>query len=92
MNKPLKMSSIALATLAAGLFAVNGPVTAQSNGASAETVHCLGVNACKGMSSCQTATSSCAGQNSCKGKGYVEMSKKACQQIGGKVEKSGSSS
>ena len=88
MNKQLKMSSIALATLAAGLFAVNGPAVAGSQDASAETVHCLGVNACKGMSSCMTATSSCAGQNSCKGKGYVEMSKKACEQIGGKVKKS----
>lgn len=92
MNKQLKMSSIALATLAAGLFAVNGPAAAESNGASTETVHCVGVNACKGMSSCQTATSSCAGQNSCKGQGYVKMSKKACQQIGGKVGKSDSSS
>ena len=86
MNTPMKMTGIAIATVAAGLFALNGPVSAADNGA-AETVHCAGVNACKGMSSCKTADSSCAGQNSCKGKGYVEMSKKACQQIGGKVEK-----
>lgn len=85
MNTPTKMTSIAIATVAAGLFALNGPAFAAEQDASTETVHCAGVNACKGMSSCKTADSSCAGQNSCKGKGYVEMSKKACQQIGGKA-------
>lgn len=89
MNKQLKMSSIAIATLAAGLFAMNGPVAADNNEAN-EAVHCVGVNACKGMSSCMTADSSCAGQNSCKGKGYVEMSRKACEQIGGKAVTAGS--
>ena len=90
MSKQLKLSSIAMATLAAGLFVMHGPVAAEDKDAAAETVHCLGVNACKGMSSCMTADSSCSGQNSCKGKGYVEMSRKACEQIGGKVEKAGS--
>lgn len=86
MHKQLKMSSIAIATVAAGLFALNGPIAAAEKDNSTETVHCVGVNACKGMSDCHTAESSCAGQNSCKGKGYVEMSRKTCQQIGGKVE------
>ena len=90
MNKQMKISSIAIATLAAGMFALNGPAIAGEKEAATETVHCLGVNACKGMSSCMTADSSCAGQNSCKGKGYVEMSRKACEQIGGKVEKAAS--
>lgn len=90
MSKQLKMSSIAMATLAAGLFAMQGPVAAEAKDTTAETVHCLGVNACKGMSSCMTADSSCSGQNSCKGKGYVEMSRKACQQVGGKEQKAGS--
>lgn len=88
MNKPLKMSSIAIATVAAGLFALNGPIAAAEKDKSTETVHCVGVNACKGMSDCMTKESSCAGQNSCKGKGYVEMSKKACKKIGGKVKES----
>ncbi|NIQ93626.1 MAG: hypothetical protein GWN87_05015, partial [Desulfuromonadales bacterium] len=50
-------------------------------------VHCVGVNACKGKSDCKTASSACKGHNACKGKGFVAMSKKNCEQIGGKVEK-----
>ncbi|MEZ5564216.1 MAG: hypothetical protein R3F24_01285 [Gammaproteobacteria bacterium] len=42
------------------------------------TIHCTGVNSCKGQSACKTAKSSCKGQNSCKGQGYLEMTQKDC--------------
>lgn len=86
MSQSMNIGSIALATMAAGIFAFSAPVMAESSDSSQETVHCVGVNACKGKSSCAGADNSCGGQNSCKGKGYVEMSKKACEQIGGKAE------
>ncbi len=79
-----KVNGIALAMTAAGLFAAAPMVaTAGSDG----KVHCVGVNACKGKSDCKTASSACKGHNACKGKGFVAMSKKNCEQIGGKVEK-----
>jgi len=79
-----KISGIALATAAAGLFATAGvaPVMAAEQG----MVHCLGVNACKGKSDCATASSACKGQNACKGKGMVVMSAADCKAKGGKVE------
>ena len=87
MSTPVKLSGIALATVAAGLFAMNIAANAgEEKSAGSEMVHCTGVNSCKGHSSCKGADHSCAGQNSCKGKGFVEMSKKACEQIGGKAE------
>ena len=46
-------------------------------------VECLGVNACKGKSSCAGSGSACASQNSCKGKGWVKVSKEVCDQLGG---------
>jgi len=85
MSKSLTLGGIALATVAAGLFAMNTPAVAGMNGKSSETVKCMGVNACKGKSDCKTANSGCNGKNSCKGQGYVEMSKHACEAIGGKV-------
>jgi hypothetical protein len=43
-----------------------------------DTVHCFGVNACKGQSDCETATSSCKTQNACKGKGWKSMTAAKC--------------
>jgi len=85
MIKTKAISGIALATAAAGLLAVT-PVLAGS-GATAAKVHCVGVNACKGKSDCKTATNACKGHNNCKGHGFVAMTKKTCEQIGGKVGK-----
>lgn len=83
MSYSNKLTGIALATAAAAMFAA-APVSAgESDG---NTVKCMGVNACKGKSSCQTADSSCKGQNSCKGHGFVEVrSKDVCDQLGGEV-------
>ena len=73
-------SSLAIAAAAAAMFAL-APVSASAG----ETVHCMGVNACKGHSSCKTANSECKGLNSCKGKGFVAVTKEVCEQLGGKV-------
>lgn len=83
MNTAKKLSGIAIATAAAGMFAVaNVPMSASAG----ETIHCVGVNACKGHSSCKTANSSCKGQNSCKGQGFVSVSAEVCEQLGGEKE------
>ena len=85
MSTAKKISGIALATAAAGLFATAGvaPVMAAKHEG---MVHCLGVNGCKGKSDCATASSACKGQNACKGKGFVAMSAADCKAKGGKVE------
>jgi hypothetical protein len=73
-----------IAAMAAGLFA---GVPALANAADTAKVRCEGANACKGKSSCHTASNACAGRNSCKGKGWVELSEKECKDKGGKVGK-----
>lgn len=84
MNK--KVTGIILATMVGSLFATSS-VIAQSS-SSNSTVKCIGGNACKGKSACQTASNGCQGQNSCKGKGYVMTSSKAaCLKRGGRVGK-----
>jgi hypothetical protein len=82
-----KLTGIALATAAAGLFATATvpAVAAKHMG----NVHCEGVNACKGKSDCATASNACKGQNACKGKGMNVMSEKDCKAKGGKVVKPG---
>ena len=71
-----KLSNAAMAA-AAAMFFTSG-LTGVSVAADTATVHCTGVNSCKGQSACKSASNSCKGQNSCKGKGFVEMSKADC--------------
>ena len=82
MNTNLKSKGIAIAAVAAALFAV-APISANADVGSSNGA-CFGVNACKGKSSCKTAHNACKGQNGCKGKGFVEeVSHETCAQLGG---------
>lgn len=81
-----KITGVALATAAAGLFAATGLSPAYAAKEEGK-VHCLGVNACKGKSDCATATNACKGQNTCQGKGMLILSEKECKEKGGRVEK-----
>lgn len=67
------------------LSAAATSVPANAKGEKAETVHCYGVNSCKGTSDCKTAQNDCKGMNVCKGHGFKEMSAKACAAAGGKT-------
>jgi hypothetical protein len=71
-----------IAAAVAGLFASAAPIAVA---AADSTVHCQGVNACKGKGGCKSADNSCKGHNGCKGKGFVEMSEKDCTAKGGTV-------
>jgi len=68
-------TGVAVATAAAMLF---GTAFVGTAFAADDTVHCTGVNACKGQSACKSAKNSCKGQNSCKGKGFLELTKADC--------------
>ena len=72
-----KLTGIALAAAAAGMFAMTaaGPAAAQ-----AAKVKCEGVNGCKGHGSCKSASNACKGQNACKGKSFSEMSQAECDK------------
>lgn len=79
-----KLNGVVMAAAAAALFAA-GTVATVSSPAEAAGVKCVGANACKGQSACQTASSSCKGQNACKGQGWIEASDAAaCTKAGGK--------
>lgn len=80
-----KLTGLALATAAAGLFLTGGISTAAAK--EEAKIHCTGVNQCKGQSACQTATSACKGQNSCKGKGWLYMTKAQCDAAQAKMKK-----
>jgi uncharacterized membrane protein len=80
-----KFTTIALASTAAAFFSM-APMSAVQAGNDAK-VHCFGVNKCKGHNDCKTASNACKGHASCKGSGFVSMSKHACEEIGGSVDK-----
>ena len=78
------LSGAAIAFAAAGLFVSQTVVPAVA--ADEATVHCSGVNSCKGKSECSTAKNGCKGQNSCKGLGVTQTTDVAsCTTRGGKV-------
>ena len=85
MNNSKKAIGVAMAVAAAGMLSVSSPVFA--SGASGDKVHCYGVNKCKGHNDCKSASNACKGHASCKGKGFVAVSEKACDHLGGKVGK-----
>lgn len=85
--KKNQVSGIALALGVAAVFAV-APVSVSAKSTEARNIHCMGVNTCKGHSSCKSANNTCKGQNACKGQGFVEVSKEVCEQLGGTVAKS----
>jgi hypothetical protein len=72
-----------LAGAVASLFSA-GSALADDATAKPATVHCSGINGCKGKGACSGADNGCKSQNSCKGKGWVETSKKDCKAKGGK--------
>ncbi len=83
MKTAKKISGVALAAVAASMFAVapiSGAVAGENSG------KCFNVNSCKGTSACATATTSCAGQNSCAGQGWIKKTKSECEEVGGKFE------
>lgn len=85
-----KSMGATLAIAAAGLVGCASVGTAEkASGAktasASKNVHCYGVNRCKGHNDCKTATNACKAQSSCQGKGFISMSEKACDHVGGKV-------
>lgn len=80
-----KTHGLLLATTAAALFAA-APIVAADQGKSEDTVHCAGVNACKGQSDCKGAHNACKGENACKGQGFKIMTKSQCEAAGGTPE------
>ena len=73
MKTTQKLTGAALAMAAAGLL-MSATVTTVS-AAEGKTVHCEGVNACKGHNDCKSAKNACKGLGECKGTGHVDMSK-----------------
>jgi len=80
MTAVKKLTGIALAAAAAGMFVTAGISSAFADEAK---VHCQGVNACKGKSDCKSASNACKGQNACKGEGWKAMTDKECKDAGG---------
>ncbi len=80
-------TSISFAATAAliALSAAATTVPASAKSATADAVHCYGVNSCKGTSDCKTAANDCKGMNVCKGHGFKEMTAKACAKAGGSL-------
>ena len=78
---------------AAAMFALSSlasaaPLPAGSSGTALganDTVHCYGVNSCKGSADCKTSEHECKGQNGCKGQGFKAMSAGQCLSKSGTI-------
>lgn len=79
-------STVAALALSALAHAAAAP--AGSSGAalgSTDTVHCYGVNSCKGSADCKTTDHDCKGMNTCKGHGFKAMAAGQCLTRGGTI-------
>jgi hypothetical protein len=76
-------SSVSVATAAAFLALTALAPIGTTYAAGGDTVHCYGVNSCKGQSDCKSGNHDCKGQNSCKGQGFKATSAEACEAQGG---------
>ena len=92
MKNPVQngaMIALAAATLFAAACSSRSPSTSQTTPSTMEktaSVHCMGINSCKGQGSCKTAQNACKGQNSCKRQGFVDVaSDDECTTKGGTV-------
>ncbi len=79
------IASGALIAAAAAALALSGSVYAAPAAGADDTVHCAGVNSCKGKGDCKTAENACKGQNTCKGHGFLALKAADCTAKGGKV-------
>jgi hypothetical protein len=84
MTKGTLVASAVASLMFAGIAQAKGSHAKKADKAEA-TVHCAGINACKGQASCSGASNACKGQNSCKGQGWVEASAKDCTAKKGTV-------
>jgi hypothetical protein len=80
-----KLSGVTIAMAAAGLLLSGNAIAAEKGKSEEGTVHCAGINSCKGQTSCKSATNDCKGKNSCKGHGWLSVSKEECEKKGGKI-------
>ena len=85
MNLVKKSAGVALALTAAALLSGCYETAPAKSSATDHSAHCYGVNKCGGHNDCKTAENACKGHASCKGHGFVKMSEKACDDVGGKV-------
>jgi uncharacterized membrane protein len=82
-----RTKGVVVATAVAGLFlAKAGVARAAGDKTEAKTVHCEGINACKGQGACEGVGHGCAGKNECKGKGWIDASAEECKTKGGTVK------
>jgi uncharacterized membrane protein len=78
-------AAAAVIAMSTSACASTGGTETASSKMAAETVHCYGVNSCKGTADCATAENSCKGMNACKGHGFKAMTKDECLAKDGKV-------
>ena len=83
MNMMKSGVSIAAATALIAMATLATPAPAYAAHTAAATVHCYGVNACKGQSDCKSGNHDCKGMNDCKGQGFKAMTSAACTAAGG---------
>ncbi|MFA5990386.1 MAG: hypothetical protein WC803_12395 [Sphingomonas sp.] len=79
-------SAAAMLVMAGAAVAADRPAGASGAAVAAtDTVHCYGVNSCKGTADCKTAAHECKGQNDCKAQGFKAKTAKACLSAKGGV-------
>lgn len=83
-----RTKGVVIATAVATMFIAKSTFAQAGTGekVEAKTVHCEGINSCKGQGACGGVGHDCAGKNECKGKGWIDVSADDCKAKGGTVK------
>lgn len=83
MNRP--SSKTLLIGSLAGMLSVPLAMAARGGAAAeeGESIHCYGVNKCKGVGDCNGEGHDCSGLNACSRQGFLSMDKDLCLKIDG---------
>lgn len=87
-RKTITIASAAAAFALSSMAAIAAEAPAGSRGAAVganDTVHCYGVNSCKGQADCKTTAHECKGMNECKGQGFKALKAGQCLSKGGVI-------
>ena len=87
-RKNIAIASAAAAFALSSMSALAAETPAGSRGPAVgaqDTVHCYGVNSCKGQADCKTAAHECKGMNECKGQGFKALEAGECLSKGGVI-------
>lgn len=84
MSNKIDSKKASLLALAAAGLCLTGCAMMDEASSGPDIIKCMGINQCKGQSSCKTSRSACKGLNNCRQSGWIATTEQDCREKNGK--------